>query len=334
MQDALDMAGGLEALLADVVPDRQATVDSYRPLSGGYSRASGRADVRWSDGTVASYLLRADPVGTGGVFQSDRDDEWALLTALATVEEVKVAAPLWYDGSGKYFGTKCIVQEFCAAVPLQTQIEATGADLDAATKVFVDVAASIHHVPLDALPPTMPRPTDWDTYLDGVIDIFERTEREIAESSPVMRYVAAWLRSHRPPPVPLTLVHGDMQPGNVLVADGRPPIVIDWEFGRIGDPREDLGYYIQLPMPPNLLNRDPEAFLVRYRERSGLTKDQLDVNVVRYFLMIGMARLLAQLVNAVAALDAGHGGGAMTTYLINAITHQCDEYLKICRSNP
>ena len=42
--------------------------------------------------------------------------------------------------------------------------------------------------------------------------------------------------------------------------------LIDWEFGHIGDPRSDLGYYTQIPMPPHLYSSDREGFLAYYRE--------------------------------------------------------------------
>ena len=136
--------------------------------------------------------------------------------------------------------------------------------------MYLQVAAAIHATPLDALPADMERPADWDSYIDGAIDIYEQTERGLADSSPIIRYVSAWLKANKPPPVPLALVHGDLQPGNILVADGRPPVIIDWEFTRVGDPREDIGYYSQSPLPDNLYQADPERFLTRYRELSGM----------------------------------------------------------------
>lgn len=48
---------------------------------------------------------------------------------------------------------------------------------------------------------------------------------------------AAW-----PPPAnPLTLVHGDIWPGNVIWHGGQVSGLIDWEDAYLGDPLEDLG---------------------------------------------------------------------------------------------
>ena len=38
-------------------------------------------------------------------------------------------------------------------------------------------------------------------------------------------------------------------------------MVIDWEFTRIGDPREDIGYYSSNPLPRNFYGADPQRFL-------------------------------------------------------------------------
>jgi aminoglycoside phosphotransferase (APT) family kinase protein len=135
---------------------------------------------------------------------------------------------------------------------------------------------------------------------------------------------------HHPPPVPLGLVHGDCQPSNVLVGPSGPPLVIDWEFARIGDPREDLGYYTQIPLEPNVYWADPERFLRRYRAATGLTEDQVNPQVVEYFLMIGMATLLEQLLAAAAAIGNAERPGILAPYLVNAISHQYGMFLAIC----
>ena len=44
----MDMIERLERFLADAEPGRGARVLSYQPISGGYSRISARASVRWA----------------------------------------------------------------------------------------------------------------------------------------------------------------------------------------------------------------------------------------------------------------------------------------------
>ena len=166
---------------------------------------------------------------------SDREREWPLLQAMWDIDTVEIPRPRWFDPTGEFMGTKTIVMDHVAGTPLQLTLGTDG-DVAAARTTFLEVAAALVRTPLDGLPAELERPPDWDSYIDSAIDIYAHAEADLVDSSPLIRYVSAWLRANRPPPVPLGLVHGDFQPGNVLVAEGRPPVVIDWEFTRIGDP--------------------------------------------------------------------------------------------------
>jgi len=59
---------------------------------------------------------------------------------------------------------------------------------------------------------------------------------------PILEYVAAWLRRHRPPPATPRLVHGDFRLGNMIVSAHEVRAVLDWELAHLGDPVEDLAW--------------------------------------------------------------------------------------------
>ncbi len=322
------LAVRLERFLATVAPELDARVTSCRPISGGYSRVTTVADVRCADGSAQRLVLRADPPSGKTVFDSDRDDEWALLTALGGVDVVTIPRPRWYDATGETLGSKTIVMDHVDGTPLQLTLG--GADDVAARTTYLDVAAALKGIPLDVLPSTMRHPASWEEYIDGAIDIYDHAERDLADSSPVIRYVVAWLRANRPPPVPLGVVHGDFQPGNILVADGRPPVVIDWEFTRIGDPREDIGYYSGSPLPNSLYQADPDGFLAQYRELMGYTGEQVNREVVDYFFVLGMALLFVQMMQGADSLARGGRPSVMATFLVNSLSYFHDRYLDIC----
>ncbi len=325
----MEMPQRLEQFLATVEPDRAAQVVSYQPISGGYSRISARASVRWADGTEETFILRGDPPAGSGVFVSDRGLEWDLLQALPSVARVATARTRWYDATGAHLGAPCMVMDCAEATSLQAVLAASD-DIGPLSDLFADTAAAIHATPLDGLPPSVDRPAGWEAYLDGVLAFYDRVADEHPSVAPVLRHVTWWAAAHRPPPVPLALVHGDCQPSNVLVAEDADPLVIDWEFAHIGDPREDIGYYSQIPLLPNVLWSDQDRFLQRYRDASGLTEEQLNPQIVDYFLIIGMAKLYAQLVEAAAAVNATPRPGILASYLINAISHQHEMFLSIC----
>jgi aminoglycoside phosphotransferase (APT) family kinase protein len=321
---------GLQKFLNYVAGGRGGTVTAFRPLSGGYSRLSALATVRWADGAEESFVLRSDPPADTGVFDSDRDSEWRLLEAIWRKLPVQTPRPRWYDASGQHLGSKCMIVDFFPGRPLSDIAQEPG-QLPRATQVFIDTLADVHRTPLEVLPPALERPPDWDSYIDGLVGHLSRLDRDIADSNPALHFVAAQLAAHRPPPVPLTFVHGDAQPANILVPDDGPVLMIDWEFARIGDPREDLGYYSHLPLPPNLYGADPAGFLARYRERSGLTEEQVNSGTVSYFYVLGMARLLGQMFDATDALARGQSRGVMATYMMNGISATTNAFVEIAR---
>ena len=322
-------AAALQRFLDAIEPGRQPVVISVTPVAGGYSRDTAIAEVQWAAGVSERFVLRGDPPPS--VFISDRSSEWRLLQALATSSgPLSIPAPRWFDADGTYFGAKCIVSEFYESRTLQDLAREHEDDLGQVRDEFVDTIVDIHRTPVDDLPADLPRARDWDAYIDGLLDLIDQASRTGRDSRPGLRYAAARLRSYRPPTVPLTLVHGDCQPSNVLLGDaGRK--VIDWEFGRIGDPREDLGYYSHIPVLPNVYQADPEAFLRRYRDDSGLSEEQVNPEVVEFFYLLGLIRLYGQMMEAADAVADGESRGVMATYLVNAISYQYGTYFEIAR---
>ena len=330
MGDDASLPIRFERFLAAVQPGRKATVTAFKPISGGYSRVTALVEVRWDDGAHEKLILRMDPpAGKEGAFSTERDREWTLLQALWADGTVTIPRPRWYD-TGEHLGTKAIVMDHVDGTPLQLTLQ-PGDDFRPATDIYLDVAATLQHIPLKAMPPEIEQPTDWDAAIDAAIGIYGRCEGQLVETDPVIRYVTAWLRANKPPPVPLGVVHGDFQPGNILVAEGRAPVVIDWEFTRIGDPREDVGYYSESPLPNSLYGADPDYFLARYRDVTGLTEEQVNRGVMRYFFILGMAELMVQMMEGADALARGEPKPVMNTFLINSISYFHQNYVDICR---
>jgi aminoglycoside phosphotransferase (APT) family kinase protein len=322
-----------QAFLDAVEPNAGGRVISCEPIPGGYSRSTILAEVQWAGGITERFVLRGDPPTDAGVFTSDRDAEWLLLNALKDLPTFTIARPRWYDATGEHMGMKCIISEAVDSSSMQGFLE-TGPDLDQARQDFIEIIASVHLTPLDLIADTIERPETWDAHLDRLMGVYDEIIADLGESNPVLHYVRRKMRANRPPAVPLTLVHGDYQPGNFLLSATTDPVIIDWEFGQIGDPRQDLGYYLQIPMPPHLYHPDPEAFLAIYRELTGLSEEQVNPRVIEYFMLIGMVHLMRQMLLAAEDVAQGRHRGILGTYLVLAITHFHHLFMNVALALP
>jgi aminoglycoside phosphotransferase (APT) family kinase protein len=277
---------------------RTAVVRRYEAMVGGYSRVMARAEVAWSDGSVEMVVLRGDPPAGKAMIETDRDVEHALLHALSSRGSVAMPAVRAYDSSGAELGTKCIVLDHVDGQSLQALLNAT---------------------PIEQ-------------HGEHALDLVDTLDRGHAESVPFLRYVASWLDAHRPPPLPLRLVHSDFQAANIMVERGGRHLMIDWELAHVGDPREDLGYYnvYSSASGPNLFARDPEAFLARYRERTGFDEQAVNLTTMAYFSSLAAITVYAQVLQGAGALARGTNAGLLTTYTMNALTIGHSNFLAGC----
>lgn len=330
MHDVSTMPARLAAFLCSVDRGRTATVSNYEPLVGGYSRTMARATVQWSDGSTEILVLRGDPPPGKAMMETDRDVEWAVLSAVGACGAVPIAAARYYDGTGDQLGTKCIVLDHVDGLSLQAVLNSTAEDAAARhTADLVDTMARIHTVEPEAVAGALDVPPNWSEYLGGLIDRFRQADAGHVEPVPFLRYVAGWLDAHRPPPLPLRLVHSDFQPANIMVAGDGTHVVIDWELAHVGDPREDLGYYnvYSSASGPNLFLADPDGFLARYRERTGFGEDSVNIETMGYFSALSSVTVYAQVLGGAAAMARGLNGGLMTTYTLNALTAGHNNFL-------
>ncbi len=63
---------------------------------------------------------------------------------------------------------------------------------------------------------------------------------------PTAEAALAWLHANRPAGEPTTLVWGDARIGNMIFRESRCVAVLDWEMVTLGNPIEDLGWWIFL----------------------------------------------------------------------------------------
>ncbi|GLR65710.1 hypothetical protein GCM10010909_03880 [Acidocella aquatica] len=93
----------------------------------------------------------------------------------------------------------------------------------------------------------------------------------------------AWLAANPlPPERPVTLIHGDFAPHNVLTRDGHVVALLDWELAKRGDPAEDLAQAKML-MTGGIIGWDD--FVATYVEAGG-PAIACDPHAVAYYAII------------------------------------------------
>lgn len=318
-----EMPSRLETFLATQHPDaREISVSDYQPISGGYSRLMARFTAT-IDGERKHLIARGDPPAGQEFIVTDRDREWALLSALTDDGRAPMPPALYYDADGSQLGTKAIILEFVEGGSFQAQVTASDDGRPAQLDALAKLAADIHAVDVDVLPPEIRRPSDWDTYFDECVAAWREMDAQHIEAMPVFRHVASWLEQHKPEPAPLTLVHAELQPPNIMIGDDGNLLAVDWEVAKVGDPREDLGWFLfmsTVAQPPDIIGTDPEGFARRYRELTGLGEDVVNPATIAYFAILPTARVFGLLLENLRALSNGTTGSVAAAFTIGFLS--------------
>ncbi len=141
----------------------------------------------------------------------------------------------------------------------------------------------------------IPSPAQW------ILAQLKKNLDEIGEPHPALELGLRWLERHEPPaPRKLTFCHGDYRIGNVVVNENGLVSVLDWEFGHIGDPYEDLAWPLVRDWRfGNDAMRfggvaQPDEFFAAYEKESGVT---LDADAVHYWQVMGNLRWAVGMLN-------------------------------------
>jgi len=325
---AENLPGGLsgphgQALLNHVaaVLDSDPGVITLATLGGGQSNPTYLVST-----PKPQAVLRKRPARVLAPGAHDVDREYRVLTAL-TDGPVPVPRPLDFCNDSEVLPEPFYLMRY---VPGRVPLDSTLAELEAAERMavyaaLVDALADLHTL-------------DWRRC--GLAD-FGRDHGHLArlrrlwsgqfDASADTRYhglpgqLTKWLERHAPADTPHTLVHGDVQLANLIIADNAAQIaaIVDWELSTIGDPLTDLALlllpYAYAPHPSPVGDFEPATVAAlglpdpieladRYSRRSGA-----DLTRLRYVLVLMLLRtagVLHGIVSRVAAGTASGGAGA------------------------
>jgi len=301
-------------------------VRDLEPLTGGYSLFMARF-VAEIDGEDRRLVVRANRPEGEVLSRTDRAVEWELLRALSAELVVPMPAARWADVTGEHLGVPAIIIDFVDGHQLLAHSQTVDpVQHGALAEKLAEAIGTVHRAGAVAVPASFQRPTSWDAYIDGFISGWRRVEAEHAERMPFIRWVAAWLDKHRPPPAPLTLVHGEFQSSNVMLDAGGELRIVDWEYAHIGDPRVDLGWAQQCAafMPPDLIGANPAGFTKVYREVTGLSEEVVNPLTIAWFAILAGYKALGGMLQGMAAMANGQNHLLASAYLVSAMpfTHR------------
>jgi len=299
----------------------EVTVSDFEQITGGYSRYMARFTAQ-AGAASTPMILRADPPPGQSIIDTDRTVEWDVVQAVAGSGDVRLPRMRWFD-PGDELGSPAIVYEEVPGDTLFARLQVGDVtDHFGFTEPVADLAASIHGLDVSVLPEAIDRPASWDDYIDAGAAHWVEAEGAHAEADPFMRVVAAWLAANKPSPTELRVVHGDLQPPNIVIeAETEALHMLDWELVRVGDPREDLGWWVlaSKSQPPDLIEADTEAFYARYRERTGLSEEVVNPATVAYFTVFSSLSVFSNVIAQTAKMSRGEPGAMSVAYMTNAI---------------
>jgi aminoglycoside phosphotransferase (APT) family kinase protein len=183
------------------------------------------------------------------------------------------------EPTGEVLGRPFFVMERVAGEVYERDVPADlGQDPERVQRMchrMIDEVAGIHCVDLEAT--GLGQLGNGQRFLDAELDRWHRDMQRVARGPlPGLERLYAELRRRQPEQSStVTLVHGDMKPGNVAFVADEVSAIFDWEMADIGDPLVDLGYFellwrmpVGLPSCPGAPSAD--ELVARYEQRSGI----------------------------------------------------------------
>jgi aminoglycoside phosphotransferase (APT) family kinase protein len=289
--DPLAMERRIELLLQREQKLAQAPrVSHLRRVFGGNARQAWAFEAEWDEPSglrhLPCILLSQVP---GGHVASDVTAEYGVLAAL-TGHAIRAPSAIALDAAGDVTGAPAIILERFngsadAVAFLKPKNPAVSKQL---TLELADVTADLHQ--FDWRNSGLATHSDTDAPLTQIEQWEQRYFDGRLHPHPPLTHLFHWLKDHLPEPAQLSLVHGDLRPGNFLYEEGRITALLDWEMAHIGDPAEDLAWiYRSLWSPEKFVPL--EVFARRYEARAGAPVDRERLAYYRIFSEVKFATL-------------------------------------------
>lgn len=290
--DDAGMQKAVAALLAG--PDETISLRGWKRVLGGNARRAWRFDAHRSDGGATPCIMLSQVAAKH--VESDTAAEYAVLAAL-NGSGVRAPAALALDAAGAVCGAPAIVLERvegeASAVDFLKMPKAAGRAL---SNDLARATADLHRFDWQAAGLTAGSDNPVATQIARWDDTFHNHR---LEPHPVLAWLFRWLRANAPVSPRLSLVHGDLRPGNFLYQRDRVTALLDWEMAHIGDPAEDIAWiYRALWSPQRFVSLDD--FLAAHAKQAGFAIPRRNVIFYRIFSEVKFAAISVSAAHSVA----------------------------------
>lgn len=318
-------ADRIAAVIARENPGRtDIVIGNLKRAFGGNARLAVAFDLDYQQADAAHHVpcILLSQVA-GGHVDSNTEAEYGVLKAL-TGQGICTPAAVALDNEGFITGGAAIIMERVEGIANAVAfLKDSGEKSRPITRQLAAISADLHGF-------------DWSktglvggehSPLEQIIDWQRQFLQQRRETMPVMAYIFQWLKNNIPKPSRLSLIHGDLRPGNFLYQGDNITALLDWEMAHIGDPAEDIAWiYRDLWGPQAFVNF--EDFVALYTERCGCHPGWENLIYYRIFSEIKFATISLSASTSVAMGKSANMRHADRAAKIPACLARCLRYIE------
>jgi len=231
------------------------------PAATGFSNDTLLFDLAWRENgrdRQEGFVVRIKPSGYAIFPEYDLKQQYDVMRILAAHSDIPVPKVHWFEDAGSVFGAPFyLMSKIEGRIPGDNPpyhiggwvTEIAAAERRSLWMDGLDVLARIHKL-------------DWDKLGFGFLDQPQHGARGLAQQiqyyerylawaargkpQPIAERAFAWIKANLPGDEPLGLCWGDARIGNMIFRDGKCQAVLDWEMVTLGNPEQDLAWWLFL----------------------------------------------------------------------------------------
>jgi len=242
----------LENYLRERFPDRPGLrVTSFKQLVGGFQKVTILFETEDDSGRKDSLVMRSEKNDKFVAMEaSDIRREYEIVKFVHAAG-VPVAEPYWLEDDETKLGNRFFVSQRVLGENYGTAVSAKGIS-DEITRSYMEAIAKLHKIPAsDAMRRLsvgrwLDHPSSQANTTASIAFWRNQPWMKTGNPSPLTERLVNWLTDNVPQgEIPQCLIHCDYGPHNTLVHNGTLSAILDWESARIGDPAEDISWFLQ-----------------------------------------------------------------------------------------